>query len=162
MMIKITATLIVLVTICSECIGQNLGLTFQEAEAKGISISKLDSLYQSAVHVDTSQAVFKTDSELQAMQQSYIKLLQDLGDFLSENDFHWKEPTRCFNRIYFDSDGTIDYFLFNFLGKPEDIPSAERQKEFERLLNTFIEDYQFPLSAEKKFAQCSPTTYMPN
>ncbi|MBI3501608.1 MAG: hypothetical protein HY063_07425 [Bacteroidetes bacterium] len=96
------------------------------------------------------------------MQKEYIQLLQGFGKFLSTNNFTWDKPTRCFNRIYFNSDGTIDYFLFNFLGKTaEDKPSEEKQKEFQRLLNLFIKDYKFPLTAKIKFAQCSPTTYMP-
>ncbi|KXK39069.1 MAG: hypothetical protein UZ09_BCD002001108 [Bacteroidetes bacterium OLB9] len=150
-----------LLWICFTACGQHLGLTFQEAEKQGISIKHLDSLYQSAVHTDTSMAVFKTDKEQETMHQEYIKLLQDFGKFLSTNNFVWDKPTRCFNRIYFNTDGTIDYFLFNFLGKTEDKPDEEKQKEFQRLLNLFIKDYKFSLTSKAKFAQCSPTTYMP-
>ncbi|MFN3757527.1 MAG: hypothetical protein ACK4RM_11280, partial [Flavobacterium sp.] len=80
--------------------GQQRGLTFQNAEKQGISIKHLDSVYISAVHTDTSLAVFKTETEQEAMQQAYIKLLQDFGKFLLENNFKWEKPTRCFNRIY--------------------------------------------------------------
>ena len=151
----------VLLTICLQTFGQHLGLTFQNAEKQGISIKHLDSLYKSAVHADTSLAVFKTEKEQDALQQAYVKLLQDFGKFLLENNFKWEKPTRCFNRIYFNSDGTIDYFLFNFLGKTEDKPAEIIEKEFQRLLNVFISDYKFSLTAKTKFAQCSPTTYMP-
>lgn len=151
----------ILLTTCLQTFGQHLGLTFQDAEKQGISIKHLDSIYSSAVHSDTSLAVFKTEKEQEALQQAYIKLLQDLGKFLSENNFKWEKPTRCFNRIYFNSDGTIDYFLFNFLGKTEDKPAENIEKEFQRLLNVFISDYKFMLTAKTKFAQCSPTTYMP-
>ena len=140
---------------------QHMGLTFQNAEKQGISIKHLDSLYTSAVHTDPSLAVFKTEKEKEALQQAYVKLLQDFGKFLSENNFRWEKPTRCFNRIYFKADGTIDYFLFNFLGKAEDKPAQNIEKEFQRLLNVFISDYKFSLTAKTKFAQCSPTTYMP-
>lgn len=160
-MTKINFTITVLLTTCLQAFGQHLGLTFQEAEKQGISIKHLDSIYTSAVHSDTSLAVFKTDTEQEALQQAYIKLLQDFGKFLSDNNFKWEKPTRCFNRIYFSSNGTIDYFLFNFLGKIEDKPTGHTEKEFQRLLNAFISDYEFPLTAETKFAQCSPTTYMP-
>lgn len=151
----------ILLTSSLHFFGQHLGLTFQEAERQGVSIKHLDSLYKSAVHADPAQAVFKTEKEQETLQQQYIKMLQDLGNFLSKNNFNWEKPTRCFNRIYFNSDGTIDYFLFNFLGKPEDKPLEEKQLEFKKLLNVFIKDYKFALSAKTKFAQCSPTTYMP-
>jgi len=160
-MIKANFIITVLLIISFQSFGQHLGLTFQNAEKQGISIKHLDSIYISAVHTDTSLAVFKTETEQEAMQQAYIKLLQDFGKFLSENNFKWEKPTRCFNRIYFSADGTIDYFMFNFLGKPEDKPAENIEKEFQKLLNVFILDYKFSLTAKTKFAQCSPTTYMP-
>ncbi|GBL35750.1 hypothetical protein EMGBS15_13450 [Filimonas sp.] len=113
------------------------------------------------MHSDTSQAVFKTEKEQDAMIQGYTRLLQDFGKFLSANRFTWGQPTRYFNRIYFNADGTIDYFLFNFLGNTEDKPSEENQTEFQRHLNLFIKDYKISVTAKTKFAQCSPTTYLP-
>lgn len=160
-MIKKFLILIVLLATYLQTFGQQLGLTFQDAEKQGVSIKHLDSMYKSAVHTDTSLAVFKTKKEQEALQQAYIKLLKDFGEFLTENKFLWEKPTRCFNRIYFNSDGTIDYFLFNFLGKTEEKPSENIEMEFKRLLNVFIADYKFSLTARTKFAQCSPTTYMP-
>jgi hypothetical protein len=158
---KANLMIIIFLTTCLQAFGQHIGLTFQDAEKQGISIKHLDSLYRSAVHADTSLAVFKTEKEQEALQQAYGKLLQDFGKFLSENNFKWEKPTKCFNRIYFNADGTIDYFLFNFLGKKEDKPSENIEQEFQRLLNAFISDYQFSLKGKSKFAQCSPTTFMP-
>lgn len=159
---KLSFTLFLSVFVTVFVRAQHLGLTFKEAENQGIRIAHLDSVYKSAVHSDTSLAVFKSDKEQEAMSQAYITLLQDFGKFLKAQGFNWSKPTRCFNRIYFAKDGTIDYFLFNFLGKPEDKPLEEAQLEFKRLLNLFIASYQFPLTAKTKFAQCSPTTYMPH
>jgi len=143
---------------------QHTGLTFQDADKQGLTNAHLDSIYKSAVHVDTSQAVFKSEKEQKALGDAYIQLLQDFGKFLAQNNFKWDKPTKCFNRIYFSSDGTIDYFIYNFLNqnvRAEDRLSVEKQAEFNRLLNQFIQDYKFPLTATTKFAQCSPTTYMP-
>ncbi len=160
-MTKTILIITILLTTCLQSFGQHLGLTFQQAEKQGISIIHLDSTYASAVHSDTSLAVFKTEKEQEALQQAYIKLLEDFSKFLSENNFKWEKPTKCFNRIYFNADGTIDYFLFNFLGKTEVKPAENIEKEFQNLLNVFISDYKFSLTAKTKFAQCSPTTYMP-
>lgn len=157
---KIITTLSLVFTI-AVVNGQHFGMTFQDAEKQGITIPHLDSVYKSAVHVDTAKAVFKTEKQQEGVQEKYMKLLQDFGKFLTKNKFTWEKPTRCFNRIYFNSDGTIDYFLYNFLGKPADKLSDEKEKEFTRLLNSFIKDYKFGITANEKFAQCSPTTYMP-
>ena len=154
----------ILFVACFQTFGQHLALTFQDAAKQGINMQNLDGIYKSAVHIDTSQAVFKTDQEQQAMYEAYTKLLQDFGKFLTTNNFKWDKPTKCFNKIYFDSDGTIDYFLYNFLTKdvkPEDQLSQDKQAEFNRLLNLFIKDYKISLTAKTKFAQCSPSTYMP-
>jgi hypothetical protein len=144
--------------------GQHLGATIQNAEKLGITIHSLDNIYRSAVHSDTSQAVFKTDSAQGEVVKAYTKLLQDLGTFLADNNFKWNKPVKCWNRIYFDCDGTIDYFLYNFLKKninPGDLLSLDQQTEFNRLLNLFIRNYKFSLTAKTKFAQCSSATYMP-
>ena len=158
---KTALILVLLLTICSQTFAQHLGLTFQECEKHGISISNLDTIYQSAVHADPTQAVFKTPEEDQAMVDAYYKLIQDFSTFLNENEFVWEKQALCFNRIYFDKDGTIDYFLYNFVGTDEEKPSEADQEEFQRLLNLFIQDYQIPLTADIKFAQCSPVRYMP-
>lgn len=144
-----------------QSVSQNRGITFQNAVKQGISFEHLDSIYTSAIHADSSLAVFKTEIEEEELLQAYTKLLQDFGKFLSANNFKWEKPTKCFNRIYFSADGTIDYFLYNFLGSSENKPNEENQKEFDRLLNVFISDYKISITADKKFAQCSPTTYKP-
>lgn len=157
MIIKTYLLGMILIVAAIQTFSQHLALTINDAGKKGMSVEHLDSTYKSAVHVDTSQSVFKTESEQSAMFDAYSKLLQDFGKFLTENNFKWESPTRGFNRIYFNKDGSIDYFLYNF---SSDI-SQEKQTEFNRLLNLFIKNYKISLTAKENFAQCSPTTYMP-
>lgn len=153
---------LILLSTCFQIFGQHLGITFQDAEKKGISVPKLEGEYKSAINfVDSSVAVFKTEVEQKKVSEAWFKLLKDFGKFLSDNNFKWEKPTRCFNKIYFNNNGAIDYFLYNFLGEKENIPSDERQKEFNSLLNLFISNYKFPLTANVKFAQCGPITFKP-
>lgn len=49
--------------------------------------------------------------------------------------------------------------MFNFFEESDKKPSEEVQAEFQRLLNLFIQDYQFSLKADVRFAQCSPVLY---
>ena len=98
------------------------------------------------------------------MYQAYLKLLQDFGKFLALNQFKWPGAVKCFNRIYFNANGSIDYFLYDFTTKnvePKDRLFPEKQAEFNRLLNLFIRDYKIALTAKTGFAQCSPVTYKP-
>jgi hypothetical protein len=148
--------LIYLLSLTAFCTYGQKVMHFQEAEKQGKSYQSLDSLYKSAIHSDTSQAVFKSPEEQQILQKAYGDFLQDLGKFLKTNNFKWEKLTKCFNRIYINSDGTVDYFLYKF---SKDQITEEKEKEFERLLNIFLKDHKFPASAKEKFAQCSPVKY---
>lgn len=139
------------------CHGQKLATSFQRAEQRGISVSQLDEKYRSAVHADSSKAAFP--GREQDVAAAYRSLLTDLNAFLTANNFRWETNTRCFNRIYFDATGTIDYFLFNFA--PDAIEPA-KEKRFEELVMAFVRDYRFPLTHTLPFAQCSPVTYAAN
>lgn len=138
-----------------------LAITFQKAEKQGLTIGKLDSIYKSAVDTNPEKAVFISPEEQKKLISAYTTLLQDLGKYLHENNFKWENPTKCFNRIYFQPNGKIDYFLYNFIQKPGDLHpiSDEKRAAFDELLNAFVKNYQFKLSAPVKFAQCSPVTY---
>jgi hypothetical protein len=136
--------------------GQGKALTFQEAEKQGIPFHHLDSLYKSAIHSDENLAVFKTPDDQAKLQQAYVKLLKELGSFLKENNFKWETQTRGANRIYFKPDGRIDYFLFHF---QDGQLTSKKEKEFTVLLNRFIQDYKFSITAPEKFAQCSAVKY---
>jgi hypothetical protein len=135
---------------------QKIAATFRDAvENKGLSIEKLDETYQSALHDDSTKAAFKGQEK--EFYDAYISLLRDLGTHLKENNFKWGKKTRCFNRIYINKEGGIDYFLFNF--KPEEV-SSEKEAEFRQHLERFIQTYKFPLTNKVNFAQCSPVTYL--
>lgn len=141
---------------------QQKAISFDDAIEFGMNIEEFDKNYKSALHEDVSKAVFKTPEEQEKLQKAYIKLLQDFGSFLAQNKFQWEKKTRCFQRIYFSPDGSIDYFIYNFNLKnvnPADIPSKEKQEEFRRLLSLFIKEYVFAIQANEPFAQCSPTNY---
>lgn len=131
-------------------------MTFSEAEQRLDNYHSLDEEYKSAVHSDVGLAVFKSDEEQRKHIESYQKFLQRLGMHLKSNGFKWANSTKCFNRIYFDKDGTIDYFLFHFT--EENVP-ADQAKRFQSLLEEFISDYRYPVTASVKFAQCGPVRY---
>jgi hypothetical protein len=132
-------------------------MTFNEAEQSGIKISTLDSLYKSALHNDSSLAVFKDNQN--EFIAAYQDLIKGLSQYLNANNFSWIKDTRCFNRIYFNKTGKIDYFLYDFQAGQL---TKEKEAQFDVLLNKFIDGYQFPLKAETDFAQCSPVKYQPS
>jgi hypothetical protein len=136
---------------------QKIATQFQEAEKQGILIKELDNLYPSALHSDSTKAVFRGKEK--EFYDSYVSLLKELGSYLKKQGYTWGKTTRCFNRIYVNKDGSVGYFLFNF---KEGVIDAAKEKEFKRLLGDFIKTYQFPLESKSNFAQCSPVVYSDN
>jgi len=127
------------------------------AKQQGIRISGLDSLYMSGVHSDSTLAVFHNNQN--EFIAAYQKMLQELGKFLAVYNYSWDKPTKAFNRVYFDKDGNVDYFLYSFRSGQL---TVEQETRFGDLLNQFIQTYKFPLTADRGFAQCSPVTFMPS
>lgn len=132
-----------------------LVITFEKAGEQNLRGEHMDSIYHSGIQADSTLSVFRENEE--EYIKAYEQLLQDLGKYLKANEFKWEEPTKGFNRIYFNENGKIDYFIYSFRTEL----SEEQKQKFDSLLNQFIKDYQFPLKASCKFAQCSPVTYMP-
>jgi hypothetical protein len=151
---KVLYPLLAFIFLSAVVSSQPLATTFQNAEQLGISISELDSTYKSAVHAVEELGVF--NHKQKEFINHYVKLHQDLSTHLVENDFQWPKDIKLFTRVYFAEDGSIDYFLLN----PRQAGiSEEKNKLFFNLLNGFVSDYKIELSADTKFAQCSPVTY---
>lgn len=127
-------------------------MTFKEAQEIGI-YPQLDSLYRGGIDSDSTRSIFK---DQKAYIEAYQQFLFQLGTFLKKNNFKWGKQVRCFNRIYFSKEGTVDYFLYNF---KEGQVTPEQEREFGKLLQKFIQEAKFNLKADQQFAQCSPVKY---
>jgi len=125
------------------------------AATEGISIKQLDSSFISAVHVDSSKAVFKSNESADSMRHAYSRFLGNFGAYLRMNGFKWGQPTRCWNKIYFQADGTVRYYLFDF--KTE--IGAERLKRYKELFKAYASINKIGISASVNFAHCSSVTY---
>lgn len=134
---------------------QHIASTFQDAEKAGYSMQKLDEIYPSALHSDSTKAVFKGEAQSQFIA-AYKTMLYDLNAYLNKNNFTWGKPTRIFNRIYFKPDGSVDYYLVNLALPGTDTSKA---KQFIPLLSQFVQNYKIKITAKTKFAQCSPVVY---
>ncbi len=135
------------------------GMTVLEAEEKGIYFDSLNVTYKSAVSTDTTNSVFKNESDMVKSIQEYQNMLDEFGKYLSEHNFNWPFATSCFQKVYFNEDGHIDYYLFNFLGEPPYEVSAEQELKFKKLLNEFIKGYKFSIKANQKYSQCGTVVY---
>ncbi|WP_133063390.1 hypothetical protein [Flavobacterium aurantiibacter] len=144
--------------ICILCLSQHslsqVVSSFGAYEAQGNKVSDLDARYKSALHTNLDLAVFKTEDEQRSFTEAYQNMLAEFGSFLAKSDFSWEQQTRGFNRIYFNENGTVDYFLFDFKNL-----DAKKAATFQQLLSEFLKTYNFPIKPKIKFAQCSPVVY---
>jgi hypothetical protein len=148
-------TIIIFISVFAFSSNSQTGVTFQNAPNMGIEMKQLDNIYISGVNVDTSKAAFAGQEN--EFYKAWETMYKELAGFLKENGFKWEQPTRCFNKVYFSSDGSIDYFLYNF--RSGNI-SEEKAMQFDQLLNQFIKTYKFGMSCKVKFSQCGPILYM--
>lgn len=146
-------TLIALLVLATTAQAQS-AMSLETAKEKGLKITVMDSLYKSGIHDDPSKAVFA--QEQSAYISAYFNMLKEINSYLNTHNFRWGNFTRCFNRIYFNEDGSIEYFIYDF--DEGNMTDAKRQ-EFEKLLNMFVAKYKFPLSKNMKFAQCGATNF---
>lgn len=130
------------------------GMRFEDAKAKGI-YPGVEQRYKSAIASDASNAVFSSDEDVDKLINSYSSFMQDLGAYLESKGFYWDVNTRCFNRIYINKGGNIDYFLYQF----KTPLSAEKEAEFKKLLNAYIKESKLGITASENFSQCSPVVY---
>jgi hypothetical protein len=143
---------VVLMTLGLICLAVHLNaqkaMSVKEGKKQGISLSDLDESYQNAIHSDSSKALFKNTSDF---HQEWKVFLTDVKDYIRENDFKWEQNLRLFNKVYFAKDGSIDYYFY--LIRSSHLTKEQKQR-FKELLNEFISDYKFPLTADVNFTQC--------
>jgi len=112
-----------------------------------LELIKLDSLYLSAVSIDTSKCAFPNKSDSVAI--CFGKFMESLNKELTRNNFKWQKETRGFIRCYFNENGNIDYFTYDIKDT-----SFAQYKEFEGALKDFVSSYNFGLKCDKKYSQC--------
>lgn len=153
-MLKLTLILSIFVSL--HAVAQPMAAQFKHASDAGVKKEQLDAAYPAAINnSDPAKSVFSGQEK--RFQLNYIGMLKNLNAFLEKKGFTWGDgETKCFNGVYFDAEGNIDYFLFNFY--PNQIQS-DREKEFQKLLAEFVKSYKFPLIANSKFSFSGPVSY---
>lgn len=145
--------LVVLLLAVCPSIAQQRAFTFQEYRVLNEGTS-LDSLYRSAMHVDSTKAVFR--GRTQEFWDAWQAFLRELGDHLKTSGFRWTSDTRLSTRIYFNADGSVNRFLYSF---PRDHTDADTQKRFAELLDAFLAEHAIAVQAAEGFAQCGPVLF---
>lgn len=123
----------------------------QELPQYGLSMQHLDSIYKNGLPVsDTIHPIFTQNYFDTVVEKLRLDLLQKLGGYFLENNLKWEPSVKCWNRMYFNTDGNIDYFVYHFITPI----TSTKEAEFKRLLNSFLTDYRITVITSQKFSVC--------
>ncbi|HLV13749.1 MAG TPA: hypothetical protein VKY41_01115 [Xanthomarina sp.] len=101
-----------------------------------------------------------SEPEYKMVMKSWSEFHKNISQFLIDENFKWEVPDSTitiFNRIYFDKNGTIDYFTFKI--KTPSV-SDEKQTEYEKILLKFSKQVKLNLKRPEQYAQCGKTKYL--
>jgi hypothetical protein len=116
----------------------------------------LDSIYKNGLPVsDPNHQVFSQSYFNNVVEKERIDLLQKMENYFKKNGFKWGNPVKCWNRIYFNPTGSIDYFVYHFMDKIPD----NKENEFKRLLNSFIRNNKVSVNAPWKYSLCGTVSW---
>ena len=126
-------------------------LSLSEATPKSIEAN-----YTDAVNTDPTKAAFagRTHEFVTAFRQ----MIADFATYLQKNESFEKKNFTYFNRVYFQANGTIDYYFYHL---QPGLLTKDQEAIFKKSLNEFIKTYKFPMTAKVPFAQCSPVSIEP-
>jgi len=100
-----------------------------------------------------------TADEYKLVAASWAKFHKNLSHFIKEEKFKWEvsdSTITIMNRIYFDKNGTIDYYTFKIKN-----PSVTDEKivEYKRVLQKFSKNVKLDLNRDENYAQCGKIKY---
>jgi len=112
-----------------------------------IDINLLQSGYKLAYsNMSSEDYLFKGNEE--EWKKSWTQLLFALNDLMKTNGLHFGANTTCFNRIYFNKEGTIAAYLYHLKGL-----TAEQEQKFDEYIFQFLIEQKVNLSANQKYWQ---------
>ena len=100
-----------------------------------------------------------TTDEYKIVAKSWSEFHKKLSHFIKEENFKWEvsdSTITIMNRIYFDKNGTIDYYTFKIKNSSV---TDEKIVEYEKVLQKFSGNVKLDLKRDEKYAQCGKIKY---
>ena len=116
-----------------------------EAEACGFTLDTMTTIYPNGLS-------FFGDTVPKKYLQSWTDFCVGLGSELSDAGLKSVQPYRLWGRVYFAPDGTVEHYFYKWLGNRQ--PDAEWQKQFKKVLEAYLNKFQFTYPMNRRFAQC--------
>ncbi len=78
----------------------------------------------------------------------WTKVMYDLKNFMQKNGLQLTSNTTCFNRVYFNKEGTIAAYLYHLKGL-----SASQEKKFDEAIFQFLNTQKVTIKAPQNYWQ---------
>jgi hypothetical protein len=125
-----------------------------------IAYNKIKKMNLDSTYTDLLDRRNVSESEYKIVVESWYEFHKKVSQFIKKENFKWEVPDSTItilNRIYFDKSGTIDYYLFRIRNASV---SAEKQTEYQKVLQKFSEEVTLNLKRVEKYAQCGKIKYL--
>lgn len=125
-----------------------------------VAIRQLQNRNLDSVYMNLLNPKNVSDSEYNAVSDSWIEFHKQVSQFIDKENFKWEVPDSTItimNRIYFDKNGTIDYYAFKVMNPSV---SLNKRAEYEKILQKFSRDVKINLQREENYAQCGNIIYL--
>jgi hypothetical protein len=153
---KILLYLVSFLLTATTIFGQSKTYSVEELGWHGLTLNHLDSIYYNGIPgSDPRYQVFSQKYFENVVAKARIDLLQKIGDYFKKNNLKWGTEVKCWTRMYFNTDGTIEYFVYHFISKVDN----NKEDNFKRLLDSFIKINKFSVIAKQKFSLCGGVTW---
>ena len=129
-------------------------ITFSEMKNQKSKISTLDSIFSTAIQIDSSKCVFGNRRD--EYNETYFKYMVDLRSYLLTKGIEWDTLVVGHQIIYFNKNGQVEYFIYSF---DDGLVSKEKEALFRKLV--FISENKMKISADSNFQQCGTIYYSP-
>lgn len=125
-----------------------------------IAYNEIKKMNLDSTYTDLLDRKNVSESEYKIVVESWYEFHKKVSQFIKKENFKWEVPDSTItilNRIYFDKSGTIDYYLFRIRNASV---SAEKQTEYQKVLQKFSEEVTLNLKRVEKYAQCGKIKYL--
>lgn len=140
--------------------GQQKCFQLNDTANLGMPMYLLDAQYKWAMSDSSNNGAFPFQMT-NSLFGAWLNFMDTLNHFVNKKGFKWhkdKKKNKVYAVGYFQPNGNLDYFFYEFRTP---FPQ-EKQKEYQGLAEEFIKTYLFELKINVPFKQCGTTYYYKN
>ncbi len=130
-------------------------MTFEAAGASGLRVSELEQTYN--VELGAEETLYCPPMDAHREEMMFREMRYQLADSLKAWGLRWNRTTVIKNRVFFDAEGKLDYYIYSV--SPPFASPSERIR-FEEHITGFFTAYRLPCVPSTLVARCANITFL--